>query len=103
MTDSRTLLAEYAANGSETAFHELVARYVDLVYSAAVRLVGEDRHLAEDVAQMVFADLARLARSLTESVGRQVQPSAAGVTFRSRYCLTRHEKQFQVRKRIHPA
>ncbi len=68
MTDSRTLLAEYAANGSEPAFRELVARYVGLVYSAAVRLVGDQRHLAEDVAQTVFADLARLARSLPKEV-----------------------------------
>jgi RNA polymerase sigma factor (sigma-70 family) len=68
MTDSRTLLAEYATNGSEPAFRELVTRYVDLVYSAAVRLVGEERHLAEDVAQTVFADLARLARSLPKEV-----------------------------------
>jgi RNA polymerase sigma factor (sigma-70 family) len=68
MTDSRTLLAEYAANGSEPAFRELVTRYVDLVYSAAVRLVGEERHLAEDVAQTVFVDLARLARSLPQEV-----------------------------------
>jgi RNA polymerase sigma factor (sigma-70 family) len=68
MTDSQTLLAEYAKNDSEPAFRELVTRYVDLVYSTAVRLVGEDRHLAEDVSQTVFADLARLARSLPEKV-----------------------------------
>ena len=68
MTDSRTLLAEYVKDGSELAFRELVTRYVDLVYSAAVRLVGEDRHLAEDVAQTVFADLARLARRLSKDV-----------------------------------
>ena len=62
------MLAEYAANGSEGAFRELVRRYVDLVYSAALRLVGDERHLAEDVAQTVFADLARLARSLPKEV-----------------------------------
>jgi RNA polymerase sigma factor (sigma-70 family) len=68
MTDSQTLLAEYVKDGSEPAFRELVARYVDLVYSAAVRLVEEDRHLAEDVAQTVFADLARMARGLPAGV-----------------------------------
>src|SRR2546425_11338377 len=68
MTESQQLLAEYAATGSEAAFRELVARYVDLVYSAAVRLVNEDTHLAEDVTQTVFADLAKLARTLSRDV-----------------------------------
>ena len=39
MSDSQRLLAEYAETGSENAFRELVRRYIDLVYSAAVRLV----------------------------------------------------------------
>ena len=68
MTDHRTLLADYAANGSEEAFRELVARYIDLVYSTAVRLVNGDTHRAEDVAQTVFADLARLAGTLSDDI-----------------------------------
>src|SRR5664280_2385907 len=68
MTDHRTLLAEYAANGSEEAFRELAGRYIDLVYSTAVRLVNGDTHRAEDVAQTVFADLARLAGKLSQDV-----------------------------------
>jgi RNA polymerase sigma factor (sigma-70 family) len=68
MTEVQQLLAEYAVNGSEAAFQELVARYVDLVYSAAARLVNGDAHLAEDVTQTVFADLAKLARSLPRDV-----------------------------------
>jgi len=68
MTDSQKLLAEYVQNGSEAAFRELVARYLDLVYSAAVRLVNGDRHLAEDVAQTVFADLSRLAGAFSGQV-----------------------------------
>jgi RNA polymerase sigma factor (sigma-70 family) len=68
MTNSRTLLAEYAHRGSEAAFRELVNRYLDLVYSAAVRLTGGDTHQAEDVAQIVFADLARVARALPAEV-----------------------------------
>jgi len=59
------LLADYAANGSERAFRELVTRYVDLVYSTALRLVEGDTHRAEDVAQTVFADLARMAAKLS--------------------------------------
>ena len=65
MTDSQPLLADYAANGSERAFQELVARYVDLVYSTALRLVEGDTHRAEDVAQTVFVDLARMAAKLS--------------------------------------
>ncbi len=68
MTDTQKLLADYAASGSETAFRDLVSRYVDLVYSAAIRLVNGDTHLAEDVTQIVFADLARLARTLSREV-----------------------------------
>ena len=68
MTESQQLLAQYVESGSETAFRELVTRYVNLVYCAAVRLVNGDTHLAEDVTQMVFADLARLARTLPPKV-----------------------------------
>ena len=68
MTNHRTLLADYVTNGSEQAFRELVARYIDLVYSTAVRLVNGDTHRAEDVTQTVFADLARLAGMLSKDV-----------------------------------
>lgn len=65
MTDTQQLLAEYAACGSEAAFRELVARYLNLVYSTALRLVGGDTQLAEDVAQTVFIGLARKGRTLS--------------------------------------
>ncbi|MGA2138949.1 MAG: sigma-70 family RNA polymerase sigma factor [Verrucomicrobiia bacterium] len=68
MTDSQRLLADYVTNGSEQAFRELVTRYLDLVYSTAIRLVGGDAHRAEDVAQTVFVDLARKARTLPSDV-----------------------------------
>ena len=68
MTESQELLADYTRNGSETAFRELVTRYFDLVYSAAIRLVGGDTHWAKDVAQTVFVDLARMARGLPGTV-----------------------------------
>ncbi len=68
MTDSQRLLADYATNGSEPAFRELVSRYLNLVYSTAVRLVGGDTYLAQDVAQTVFVDLARKARTLPRDV-----------------------------------
>jgi len=65
MTDSQRLLAEYVDRGSEQAFRELVGRFVGLVYGTAVRLVDGDQHLAADVAQTVFVDLARTAPKLS--------------------------------------
>jgi RNA polymerase sigma factor (sigma-70 family) len=64
VTDSE-LLRDYAERRSEPAFAELVRRHVDLVYSAALRMV-RDSHLAEDVTQAVFVALAQNARSLTQ-------------------------------------
>lgn len=68
MTDTQKLLAEYAEKGSETAFRELVDRYIRLVYSTALRLAGGDTQLAEDASQTVFIDLARKARTLSGDV-----------------------------------
>jgi RNA polymerase sigma factor (sigma-70 family) len=68
MTESQTLLAEYVRTGSELAFRELVTRYLGLVYSAALRLVGGDAHLTEDVSQIVFLHLARKAHRLPREV-----------------------------------
>ena len=64
MNDDVKLLRRYAEEGSESAFSEIVSRHIDLVYSAAPRQVGGDTHLAQDVTQTVFADLARKARAV---------------------------------------
>ena len=68
MTDSQTLLLLYARTRSESAFRELVSRYIDLVYSTAFRLVGGDAHSAQDVAQTVFVALADKAGTLPKDV-----------------------------------
>ncbi|MFT3780624.1 MAG: sigma-70 family RNA polymerase sigma factor [Nibricoccus sp.] len=60
------LLRHYAASHSEEAFAELVQRHLSFVYNVALRRVGGDTHRAEDIAQTVFADLARKAGALSQ-------------------------------------
>jgi RNA polymerase sigma factor (sigma-70 family) len=62
MNDDLQLMRDYMACRSELAFETIVARYVNLVYSAALRQV-RDPHLAEEVTQTVFILLARKAGS----------------------------------------
>jgi RNA polymerase sigma factor (sigma-70 family) len=62
--DDCVLLRRYAEEKSEAAFAVLVRRHLDLVYSVALRQVGGSTHLAEEVAQVVFAALARKAGAL---------------------------------------
>jgi RNA polymerase sigma factor (sigma-70 family) len=64
MVNDAELLRRYAAAHDEAAFGALVQRHLKLVYSVALRQVGGDAHLAQDVAQRVFADLARKAPEL---------------------------------------
>ena len=70
------LLRRYVREGAEGAFSDLVDRFFDLIYSAATRQVGSDTTAAEDVAQIVFSDLARKAESLIEQLGLQQQANA---------------------------
>ncbi len=59
------LLRDYAERQSEAAFAAIVHRYVDLVYSAALRL-SYDAHTAKDVTQSVFVALAQNTQQLTD-------------------------------------
>ncbi|HEY1111352.1 MAG TPA: sigma-70 family RNA polymerase sigma factor, partial [Opitutaceae bacterium] len=64
--DDSDLLRRWAARRDEAAFGELVRRHVDLVYGCALRRLAGDAHLAKDVTQLVFCDLARRAGGLAE-------------------------------------
>ncbi len=76
MTPDSELLKRFARTNSEDAFAELVKRHVNLVYSAALRQVNGDAHLAQDVAQTVFADLARTL-PLPKLRGRKIAATTA--------------------------
>src|SRR3977135_504681 len=75
--EDAVLLRRYAGNRSEEAFAELVRRHLNLVYSVALRQVGGDTHLAEDVVQVVFTALAREAPALAR------RPVLGGWLYRS--------------------
>jgi RNA polymerase sigma factor (sigma-70 family) len=64
MTDDAELLRRYADLRTEAAFAEFVSRHLGLVYFAARRRTGGNAALAEDVAQAVFTEAARHARTL---------------------------------------
>lgn len=66
MQSDSDLLRSYAVDSSGTAFTEIVRRNIALVHMCVLRRVGGDRHLAEDVTQKVFTDLARKAPKLTK-------------------------------------
>jgi RNA polymerase sigma factor (sigma-70 family) len=61
MSTDAELLRRYAEMRTEADFAVLVRRHIDRIYSVALRQVGGDKHLAEDVVQSVFTALARKA------------------------------------------
>jgi RNA polymerase sigma factor (sigma-70 family) len=87
------LLREYHKTHSEAAFAELVRRYVDLVYSAALRMC-RDPHMAEDISQSVFVALAGNARQLLN------RPVLAGWLHRTTQNLTANAIRSEVRRRV---
>lgn len=64
MTPDCELLRQYAEEGDEAAFTEVVRRHVNLVYSVTLR-VTRDAPSAQDVTQGVFTAMARQAKGLS--------------------------------------
>ena len=56
----------YRRDGSEDAFAQVVRENANLVYSAAVRCTRGDVHLAEEIAQSVFQEIARKPEIIPE-------------------------------------
>jgi len=94
MPPENELLRQYLENGSETAFAELVRRHVAWVYSMALRLVGRDRQLAEDVAQVVFMRLAQRGYQLTG------HPTLAGWLHTTTYYAATNLVRAEARRRM---
>ena len=62
------LLQRYARDRDEEAFTEIVNRHGGMVYSAALRQTAGNVHLARDILQIVFGDLARKAGAVSDNV-----------------------------------
>ena len=90
--DDWQLLKFYARDDSQDAFTEIVTRHVNLVYSAALRQVREPE-LARDVTQLVFANLARQAKSLKPK-GTLAGWLYRDASFTSRDVLRRERRRF---------
>src|SRR4030095_13367012 len=96
MIDDSELLRNYARENSEESFAALVDRYLNLVYSAALRQVRSPQ-LAEEVAQSVFTDLARNAHSLCNTI---LPAWLYPVARRTAIDIVRRESRRQLREEI---
>jgi RNA polymerase sigma factor (sigma-70 family) len=88
------LLRLYVSEHSEPAFAELVQRHLNAVYAVALRQVGGDAHLARDIAQVVFATLARKATTLLD------RPALGGWLFVTTHYAARDVVRSERRRRI---
>jgi RNA polymerase sigma factor (sigma-70 family) len=97
MTSDLDLLRQFARENSQDAFAEIVRRHLNLVYSAALRQVRSPQ-LAEEIAQSVFADLARNANKLNSETILTAWLYA--VARRTAIDATRKESRRQLREQI---
>ena len=89
------LLRDYAENGAESAFTELVHRHTNLVYSAALRQV-DSPDIAAETAQKVFVGLARGAQALLPRLAPEA--SLAGWLCRSARNLSLKSRRDEFRR-----
>jgi RNA polymerase sigma factor (sigma-70 family) len=97
MTSNLDLLRQFARENSQDAFSEIVRRHVNLIYSAALRQVRSPQ-LAEEIAQSVFADLAREAGKLKPDT--ILTAWLYSVTRRTAIDVIRKESRRQLREQI---
>ena len=103
MTNDLDLLRQFAHDRAQDAFTEIVRRHVNLVYSAALCQIRSPQ-LAEEIAQSVFADLARNAGSLAgggaASTPKTLTSWLYAVTRRTAIDVIRKESRRQLREQI---
>ena len=97
MISDSDLLRQFARENSQDAFAALVQRHLDLVYSAALRQVRSPQ-LAQEIAQSVFADLARNAGELKPDT--IVTAWLYTVTRRTAIDVIRKESRRQLREQV---
>ncbi len=85
------LLTQYAQNGSEAAFSQLLARHLPLVFRTCRRELASDA-LAEDAAQVVFLLLARKAGTL------RAGPSLAGWLYQTAVFVAKDIRKQEARR-----
>jgi len=100
MTSDLDLLRRFARGNSQDAFTEIVRRHLNLVYSAALRQVRSPQ-LAEEIAQSVFADLARSGTGiLPVNETNSLAPWLYAVARRTAIDAIRKESRRQLREQI---
>jgi RNA polymerase sigma factor (sigma-70 family) len=92
MPTDAELLHRYAGQKDDRAFGELVQRHLGLVYATALRSPGGRTHIAEEIAQEVFTDLARKAARLCH------HPVLAGWLFRSTRYVAMEANRAELRR-----
>jgi RNA polymerase sigma factor (sigma-70 family) len=95
MPTDAELLQRYAGQKDERAFAEFVQRHLGLVYATALRSTGGRSHLAEEIVQRVFTDVARKAARLCH------HPVLTGWLYRSTRYVAMETNRTELRRQKH--